>query len=287
MPTLETHSSLLHYREEGTGVPVVMLHATLHDHHDFDGIFDSIARGIGTCDRLARARIVDAQGCRMRFDVPGRHVARSCADTQPRSGRVRRQLGRCVGSSAARYHEPRRGRSARTRQRRWVHTIDVDDADILSRNGIVDIGSSHPAAAVPRYMRAMSTYDNDIERRVIEKAGSADGRAIASALWRSFAQPDYDLRARATSITAPTLLIWGNREIALPIKDAHCAQAALPQATLVEFATGHVPFASRPRSSSRNSYRFSKPSKSRDACNDTFRRRATRQACNASDAAIT
>ena len=44
MSEVTTKSATLHYREAGSGIPVVMLHATLHDHHDFDPIFDAVAR---------------------------------------------------------------------------------------------------------------------------------------------------------------------------------------------------------------------------------------------------
>ena len=74
----------------------------------------------------------------------------------------------------------------------------------------------------------------------------ADGIAIDAALWRSFTDPAHDLRARASAIRVPTLLVWGRHDPVLPRRRAAAARGALPQARYVEMDTGHVPFAEDP-----------------------------------------
>ena len=39
MPFIATRAGRVFYEQRGSGVPVVLLHATLHDHRDFDLVF--------------------------------------------------------------------------------------------------------------------------------------------------------------------------------------------------------------------------------------------------------
>src|SRR5436190_8188977 len=44
MPSLESRAGTVNYVEHGVGPPLVLLHATLHDHHDYDAVVDALAR---------------------------------------------------------------------------------------------------------------------------------------------------------------------------------------------------------------------------------------------------
>src|SRR6476660_4811509 len=44
MPSLESRAGIVNYIERGVGPPIVLLHATLHDHHDYDAVVDPLAR---------------------------------------------------------------------------------------------------------------------------------------------------------------------------------------------------------------------------------------------------
>ena len=44
MPALDVRTGKLAYAEAGTGPPVLLLHATLHDRRDFDPIVGPLAR---------------------------------------------------------------------------------------------------------------------------------------------------------------------------------------------------------------------------------------------------
>jgi pimeloyl-ACP methyl ester carboxylesterase len=92
--------------------------------------------------------------------------------------------------------------------------------------------------------------DNDrlraITRRVQDRARSTAGAAVAAALWRSFADPAYDLRADGSRLGVPVLLAWGARDIVLPKSAARQTQKAIPGADLQLLQTGHVAFASDP-----------------------------------------
>jgi pimeloyl-ACP methyl ester carboxylesterase len=56
-----------------------------------------------------------------------------------------------------------------------------------------------------------------------------------------------DLRSELASITAPALIIWGERDLLLPLSLGHALNAALPHATLVTLPDcGHRPMLARP-----------------------------------------
>jgi pimeloyl-ACP methyl ester carboxylesterase len=72
------------------------------------------------------------------------------------------------------------------------------------------------------------------------------GIAIDAAIWRSFTEPEHDLRTEAAAIRVPTLIVWGRHDPVLPLRDAEAARRALPRARSVVLDTGHVPFAEDP-----------------------------------------
>ena len=99
---------------------------------------------------------------------------------------------------------------------------------------------------VPRYVKPASDLDMAITERAVAQARplmvSRSRRRCGEA-----ADPDYDLRCRAAEHTAPTLFVWGVRDVVLPLRAGKSAHRALPQARLETFETGHVAFASDPR----------------------------------------
>ena len=45
MPTLQTSLGTVSYTDEGSGPPILLLHAALHDHTDFDTVRAGLTRG--------------------------------------------------------------------------------------------------------------------------------------------------------------------------------------------------------------------------------------------------
>jgi len=99
---------------------------------------------------------------------------------------------------------------------------------------------------VRSYMHAQSGSDNAILRRVTERARTTDGVELAAALWRSFAAPEANLRPRADQISAPTLIVWGSKDAAIPLRFGRATHRAIPGSRLEVLPTGHVPFSSQP-----------------------------------------
>jgi pimeloyl-ACP methyl ester carboxylesterase len=58
---------------------------------------------------------------------------------------------------------------------------------------------------------------------------------------------DYDFRDRLPEIRQPTLIVWGERDSIIPVKDAHEFERLIPDSRKVVMKdTGHIPMAERP-----------------------------------------
>jgi pimeloyl-ACP methyl ester carboxylesterase len=100
--------------------------------------------------------------------------------------------------------------------------------------------------SIRSYMKASSDSDYAVQERALARAKTTAGVALTAALWRSFAEPDYDLRPHADSITAPCLVVWGSKDTAIPMRLGRSTAAAIPGSRLEVLPTGHVPFSSDP-----------------------------------------
>ena len=58
--------------------------------------------------------------------------------------------------------------------------------------------------------------------------------------------PVFHRREQLAAITAPTLIVWGDRDAALPVDNAEAAVAHFPTATLVRLPCGHSPHLEQP-----------------------------------------
>ena len=58
---------------------------------------------------------------------------------------------------------------------------------------------------------------------------------------------DYDFRDRLPEIGCPTLIVWGEKDSIIPVKDAQEFERLIPDSRKVVMQdTGHVPMAERP-----------------------------------------
>jgi pimeloyl-ACP methyl ester carboxylesterase len=95
-------------------------------------------------------------------------------------------------------------------------------------------------------MKPRNQHDRVIAERVRARARTGDGACVAASLWRSFGARGFDLRADGSRLATPTLLVWGARDIILPLKAGRQAHAAIPGSQFHALDTGHVVFASDP-----------------------------------------
>ena len=245
MSVVELPSATVAYSDHGAGMPVVLLHAPLHDRTGYADIAAALGRRV-----IAR-------------DWPG-HGESPAPATPPSAvflADVLEQfvaglnlpaaviVGNSVGGFAA-------GRLAIRQPSRVAGLILVNGSGFtqwtpVTRAFCALMGRSATVKAVfrysvPLYMQARTERDRDIVARVLARARSEDGVATAAALWRSFPDPAADLRAFADRITAPTLITWGTRDRTLRTSWGRAMHRAIRESRYVEFDTGHLPFTSDP-----------------------------------------
>ena len=245
MPLVQTRVGQVFYAEQGSGLPVVLLHATLHDHTDFDAVAGPLAAA------GFRVLAVDWPG-------HGRSATPDVPTTAPLLADVLADfvaeldlapavfIGNSVGGYAA-------------AKIALDHPDRVSGLVLVNAGGFVKVPPLAPRVLgipavnrvvfprlVPQYMKPNSERLRAITRRVQERARSTAGAAVSAALWRSFGDPAYDLRADGARLGVPVLLAWGARDIVLPKSAARRTQAAIPGADLQLLPTGHVAFASDP-----------------------------------------
>src|ERR1700757_308009 len=217
--TVQTRAGEVAYSDTGEGPVVVLLHATLHDRHDFDAIAPSLRRD-------HRVIAVDWPG---HGDSPAptpnyRPTAASFADVLadlvaaldlPPAAFI----GNSVGGFAA-------ARLAITDPRRVSRLVLVNTGGFIAgpATSVYCRVMGTPAVMkrvlpwfVRSYMKATSDSDHAIQERVLARAHTREGVALTAALWRSFAAPEHNLCPDADRITAPCLIIWGSKDTAGPM----------------------------------------------------------------------
>jgi pimeloyl-ACP methyl ester carboxylesterase len=101
--------------------------------------------------------------------------------------------------------------------------------------------------AVERYIaRAQTIRRNAHTANVFARIDAAIAEPtfveITAALWRSFPDPENDLREAARTIRCPTLVCWGLLDPVVPVLGAFAATRAIAGAKMSLFRTGHTPF---------------------------------------------
>jgi pimeloyl-ACP methyl ester carboxylesterase len=246
VPTLTARTGTVAYAETGTGRPVVLLHATLHDRRDFDPIVEQLAR---------RHRVIaidwPSHGeSPMISGITGPLLADVLDDI---IDELRLKdvvlIGNSVGGSAA-------ARLAITRPELVAGLVLVNTGGFVPNSPFTKafcrlMGTEAVTRRVmPRfvrtYMKPQTSNDEKIVARAVAKARTDDGVRTAAALWRSFATPEYDQRANADRIVAPTLIVWGDRDPIASLRIGKATHRVIPRSHLNVLHTGHVVFSSDP-----------------------------------------
>lgn len=247
MPTMQTSFGPVSYTDEGSGPPIVLLHAALHDRTDYAPVIEPLARG---------RRVIA-------LDWPG-HGESPLPSTPLRAAQFGDLLiefadrldltnavivGNSVGGYAA-------CRLALERPERVAGVVLINTGGFTPHSVFTRFFCSvmgRPAvikavfpAFVRGYMRAKNPADKTVVDRVVARAKTDDGARTAAALWKSFTEPEHDLRARAAQITAPVLITWGAKDFTAPSRFGKAVQAAIPQSRFETLPTGHVVFSSEP-----------------------------------------
>jgi pimeloyl-ACP methyl ester carboxylesterase len=249
MAAVQTRVGPVSYSDSGSGPVVVALHATLHDRRDFDPVAEELRR---------RYRFITldwpGHGESPSLEEPFVHSAALYADVLTDVVEALNlppavYVGNSVGGFCA-------ARLSLTHPDRVAGLVLVDTGGFLGgpiTNAYCRFLGT-PAvtrALLPRfirsYMRARGTDDRAVLDRVTARARTDEGVALAAALWRSFAVGDATLRSEVRRIAVPTLIVWGSKDTAIPLRFGRRTQSAIPGSRLEVLDTGHLPFASRPQ----------------------------------------
>jgi len=249
MPTIQTRAGRVAYNEAGGGPTVLLLHATLHDRHDFDPIVEALARRYRTI-AVDWPGHGDSDPVDATVEPSAPLFADVLEDVVDGLGLSRVVLvGNSVGGFAA-------ARLAISRPECVAGLVLVNTGgfvplNALSRTFCRVLGT--PAVfrrAAPLFIRGYMKARTDSDRQIIERASAvaktAEGVRIGTGLWRSFATPAHDLRSRAAELSVPTLIVWGRKDIAIPLRAGHVTHDVIRGSRLEIVDTGHVVFSSDP-----------------------------------------
>ena len=248
MPTIDTSLGTVSYTDEGSGPPIVLLHATLHDRTDFAPVHGALGAG-------RRVLALDWPGhgespppAAPLSAVQFGDVLVEVADLLDLNDVV--VVGNSVGGYAA-------CRLALERPERVAGLVLVNTGGFTPHSAFTRLvcavmGKPTVLKAVfpvlvRAYMRAKkNATDNAVVVRVVARVKTAEGARTAAALWKSFTEPGHDLRARAAQITAPVLITWGAKDLTAAQRWGKAVQAAIPGSRFEALPTGHVVFSSEP-----------------------------------------
>ena len=249
MTYVQTRAGRVAYRELGSGPTVLLLHANLHDRHDFDPIVETLASryrtvavdwpGHGDSDRVVGVEPSAPLFADVLEDVvDGLGLSRAAL------------IGNSVGGFAA-------ARLAIARPESVAGLVLVNTGGFVPLNplsrtfcrvlGTPAVFRATAPLFVRGYMKARTDSDRQIVERTIARARTDDGVRTGAALRRSFATPEHDLRGRAAELSAPTLIVWGKRDIAIPLSAGRVAHDVIRGSRLELLDTGHVAFSSDPQ----------------------------------------
>jgi pimeloyl-ACP methyl ester carboxylesterase len=252
----------VHYRDEGSGEPLVLLHGTSSSLHTWDG----------WVSRLASKRRV------VRLDLPGAGLTGPSPDRDYAASRVARVVvalmnelgidradvaGNSSGGRVAiqlALAAPARVRSLILIDSRGLAGAKPTAFDSVMRAPILSraILGLAPRALFRRSLRGLygdpARLGEDVVARYDDLLRREGNRA---AMRDMFGAPDETLDDRLGEIQAPVLVEWGERDPRIPVAFGRLFAARIRGARLIVYAdAGHVPMEESPDESARDAEAF-------------------------------
>lgn len=249
MPQLQTSKGTVFYDEQGSGEPLLLLHANPGDPRDFDAVLPALAEKYRVI-RLAWPGYGEAPpplppsaaSAVMFAELLEQFVLKQDLSNL-------RIIGNSVGGFAAArlaLHQPERVRAlvlvspgGFTTHTFWTRLFcRMKGSERVTRwlNGLMAF----------LYLRLKTPATLAMRARARGEQRSPDAVAVNAALWRSFLQPEHDLRMAARDIRAKTLVLGGRRDPLIPAEESSVAAHTIPRANFIVLPCGHAPFAEMP-----------------------------------------
>jgi len=249
--TQQFHAPLnLSYRIEGQGPTLILLPANPGESRDFDAVAPRLAQrfrlirldwpGYGASPAPQPATLAGAGFFLERFDAFMDALEIASAHL----------VGNSVGANVAvRYalRKPQRVQSLVLVSPGGFTAHNALTRAFCALQGRVWFKRLLGASFTRYYLRRRNPWT----RAMIARAGAEQARRSAlevnAAVWRSFLEPQHDLRTAAGQLRLPTLVVSGKHDPVLPPKtDGRNAVRAIPGARQVVLDSGHAPFAEMP-----------------------------------------
>lgn len=248
MNTLSAPTGPIFYDVQGAGErPIILLPSGAHDHHDFDelrALLPTRFRSI-TLDWPAHGASPPGEGSVT--DARLADIAEQLVEELAPDGAV--VLGNSVGGYAA-------ARLAIRRPELVKGLVIVDGSGFEPRTirGRVFCAlmaqrwfvRAYYATFSAQYMQVQTEADRRARETAIATTRQDPGLRAIAQLWRSFTNPEHDLRQAAKEIAAPTLALWGRHDPVFPVAVAESITQMIENASVVVFNSGHVPHTSDP-----------------------------------------
>lgn len=249
MPQLALPSARVHYTAHGEGAPLVLLHANPGDSRDFEAVIPALA-----CTHRVLALDWPGYGASDLPADPGaahvmffHQVLREFLNALALPSAL--LIGNSVGGNVA-------VRLAAESPGRVRGLVLVAPGGFTPHNAFTRAfcalqGSQlslSPALFARMYLRRRTPTTEAMLERAATMQAQDGSKTLNRALWRSFGRSENDLRAMALKIHCPVLLLFGERDPAIPARrDGRVAAACLSSARMVTLPCGHAPFAEMPQ----------------------------------------
>lgn len=248
MPMINLPTGNIHYRDAGSGEPLLLLSANPGDSRDFAAVLPELA-------------------CHFRVIAPdwpgyGRSIPAVAAEEIGTGyfATVLRQLVealalppvRIIGNSVGGNVAVRLAAECPERVKALVLVAPggFTDHNLFTRAFCRWQGSRlslPPKVFASLYLRRRTAVVLDMLDRAATEQASSSALAVNRAVWRSFGDPDNDVREIAGRIAAPAMLVFGRYDpVISPWTDGRSARRCLPEAVWSVLPCGHAAFAEMP-----------------------------------------
>ncbi len=248
MPRMLLSTGSVHYSIEGTGTPVVLLHALPGEGGDFGAVTPALAQNHQTI-------ALDWPGSgQSDFPPPLASVGGEFYYETLREFLTALSLppaffiGNSIGGNAA-------ARLASELPDKVRGLVLVAPGGFTAHHALtrcfcrLQSGrfSLPPKAFARLYLRRRTETVKAMLHRAETVQSLPERIALNRKVWQSFATPENDLRHSSRTIKAPTLLLFGKYDPVIPARtDGRAARDCFPAARFVEMPCGHAPFAEVP-----------------------------------------
>ncbi len=248
MPSITLSTGSVHYSELGEGVPLVLLHANPGDSQDFEAVIPALTKS-------NRVLALDWPGYGQ-SDLPQNPGSATVLDFY----KILREflaalalppaflIGNSIGGNAA-------ARLAIESPQLVRGLILVAPGGFTPHNIVTRafcrFQGSRFSLSPYRFASLYLKHRTPTAKAMLQRAATVQSIperiALNRALWRSFAQPENDLRQLSRNISVATLLLFGKLDLAIPAnRDGKVAARCIPSAQFAALPCGHASFAEVP-----------------------------------------